>query len=135
MAKKIKTQITERTQKGHKTNDFRTLPATHTHMTIVMLNFNWTHTEILGQAQTKQARDYTEKNTKNVNEFCRCCNASLTVKYGHILKSVSIVNLLKPTIGQDSFEVLLQNIGIVCERGPEWSERLCGTGIKIKCAF
>jgi hypothetical protein len=34
-----------------------------------------------------------------------------------------------------SFEVLLQNIGIVCERGPEWSERLCGTCIKIKCAF
>jgi hypothetical protein len=29
----------------------------------------------------------------------------------------------------------LQNIGIVCERGPEWSERLCGTCIKIKCAF
>jgi hypothetical protein len=29
----------------------------------------------------------------------------------------------------------LQNIGIVCERGPEWSERLYGTCIKIKCAF
>jgi hypothetical protein len=42
---------------------------------------------------------------------------------------------LKPTVGQDSFEVLLQNIGIVCERGPEWSERLCGKCIKIKCAF
>ena len=39
------------------------------------------------------------------------------------------------SIGQDSFEVILQNIGIVCERGPEWSERLCGTCIKIKCAF
>jgi hypothetical protein len=38
------------------------------------------------------------------------------------------------SIGQDSFEVLLQNIGIVCERGPEWSERLCVTCIKIKCA-
>jgi hypothetical protein len=36
---------------------------------------------------------------------------------------------------EDSFEVLLQNIGIFCERGPEWSERLCGTCIKIKCAF
>jgi hypothetical protein len=34
-------------------------------------------------------------------------------------------------VGQDSFEVLLQNIGIDCERGPEWSERLCGTCIKI----
>jgi hypothetical protein len=44
-------------------------------------------------------------------------------------------NLLKPTVGQDSFEGLLQNIGIVCERGPEWSDRLCGTCIKIKCAF
>ena len=49
--------------------------------------------------------------------------------------SVSIVNLLKPTVLPDSFEVHLQNIGIVCERGPEWSERLCGTCIKIKCAF
>ena len=29
---------------------------------------------------------------------------------------------LKPTVGHDSFEVLLQNIGIICERGPEWSE-------------
>jgi hypothetical protein len=45
------------------------------------------------------------------------------------------VNLLKPTVEQDSFEVLLQNIGIVCERGPEWSERSCGISIKIKCAF
>jgi hypothetical protein len=45
------------------------------------------------------------------------------------------VNLLKPTVGQDSFEVPLQNIGIVCERGPEWSERLCGTCKKIKFAF
>jgi hypothetical protein len=23
----------------------------------------------------------------------------------------------------------------ICERGPEWSERLCGTYIKIKCAI
>jgi hypothetical protein len=68
-------------------------------------------------------------------EFCRCLNASLKVTYGDTWKSISIVNLLKPTVGQDSFEVLLQNIGIVWERGPEWSERLCGTCIKIKCAF
>jgi hypothetical protein len=46
----------------------------------------------------------------HVNEFCRCCNASLKVTYGDTWKSVSIVNLLKPTVGQDSFEVLLQNI-------------------------
>jgi hypothetical protein len=38
------------------------------------------------------------------------------------------VNLFKPTVvGQDSFDVLLTNIGIVCERGPEWSRRLCRT--------
>jgi predicted HNH restriction endonuclease len=78
---------------------------------------------------------YTQKNAEHVNEFCRWCNASLKVTYGDTHKSVSIVNLLKPTAEQDSFEVLLQNIGIVCERGPEWSERLCGTCIKIKCAF
>ena len=47
-----------------------------------------------------------------MNEFCRCCNASLKVTYGDAWKSVSIVNLLKPTVGQDSFEVLLQNIGL-----------------------
>jgi hypothetical protein len=76
-----------------------------------------------------------KKNAEHVNEFCRCCNASLKVTYGDIWNSVSIVNLLKPTVGQDSFAVLLQNIGIVCERGPEWSERLYGTCIKIKCAF
>jgi hypothetical protein len=85
-------------------------------------------------------KTFTRKKTLNmhVNEFCRCCNASLKVTYGDTWKSVSIVNLLKPTVGQDSFEVLLQNIGIVCERGREWSERLCGTCIKrlkIKCAF
>ena len=85
-------------------------------------------------------KTFTRKKTLNmhVNEFCRCCNASLKVTYGDTWKSVSIVNLLKPTVGQDSFEVLLQNIGIVCERGPEWSERLCRTCIKrlkIKCAF
>ena len=62
-----------------------------------------------------------------MNEFCRCCNASLKVTYGDTVYMVSIVNLLKPTVGQDSFEVLLQNIGIVCERGPEWSERLSYT--------
>jgi hypothetical protein len=62
-----------------------------------------------------------QKTAKNVNEFCRCCNASLKVTYRDTWKSVSIVNLFKPTVGQDSFEVLLQNIGIVCERGPEWS--------------
>jgi hypothetical protein len=45
-------------------------------------------------------------------EFCRCLNASLKVTYGDTWKSISIVNLLKPTVGQDSFEVLLQNIGI-----------------------
>jgi hypothetical protein len=27
---------------------------------------------------------YMQKNAKNVNEFCRCCNASLKVKYGHM---------------------------------------------------
>jgi hypothetical protein len=32
----------------------------HTRMTIVILNFNWTHTEILGQAQTKQTREFKE---------------------------------------------------------------------------
>jgi hypothetical protein len=69
---------------------------------------------------------YTQKTAKNVNEFCRCCNASLKVTYGDTWKSVSIVNLLKPTVGQDSFELLLQNIGIVCESGPEWSKRLAG---------
>jgi methionine synthase I (cobalamin-dependent) len=68
-----------------------------------------------------------QKNAEHVNEFCRCCNASLKVTYRDTWKSVSIVNLLKPTVGQNSFEVLLQNIGIVCERGPEWSERLCRT--------
>ena len=51
---------------------------------------------------------YTQKNAEHVNEFCRCCNASLKVTYGDTWKSVSIVNLLKPTVGQDSFEVLLQ---------------------------
>jgi hypothetical protein len=82
---------------------------------------------------------YTQKNAEHENEFCRWCTSSLKVTYGDTWKSVSIVNLLKPTVGpvgQDySFEVILQNIGIVCERGPEWSERLCGTCIKIKCAL
>ena len=41
-----------------------------------------------------------------MNEFFRCCNASLKVTYGDTWTSVSIVNLLKPTVGQDSFEVL-----------------------------
>jgi hypothetical protein len=59
---------------------------------------------------------------------------NLKVTYGDTWKSVSIVNLLKPTVGQDSFEVLLQNIGRYCKIS-EWSERLCGTCIKIKCAF
>ena len=69
---------------------------------------------------------YTQKNAEHVNEFCRCCNASLKVTYGDTWKSVSIVNLLMPTVGQNSFEVLLQSIGIVCERGPGWSERYAG---------
>jgi hypothetical protein len=57
-------------------------------------------------------KTFTRKKTLNmhVNEFCRCCNASLKVTYGDTRKSVSIVNLLKPTVGQDRFEVLLQNI-------------------------
>ena len=54
-----------------------------------------------------------------MNEFCRCCNASLKVTYGDTWKSVSIVNLLEPTVWQDSFEVLLQNIGIVLPWVPE----------------
>ena len=71
---------------------------------------------------------YMQKTSKNVNEFCRCCNACLKVKYGDTWRSVSTVNLFKPTVvGQDSFDVLLTNIGIVCERGPEWSGRLCRT--------
>jgi hypothetical protein len=53
-----------------------------------------------------------KKNAKHVNEFCRCCNASLKVTYGDTWKSVSIVNLLNPIVGQDSFEVLLLNIRI-----------------------
>jgi hypothetical protein len=64
-----------------------------------------------------QKKIYTQKNAKNVNVFCRCCNASLKVKYRNTWKSDSIVNLLKPTVGRYSFEVLLQNIGIICESG------------------
>jgi hypothetical protein len=32
----------------------------YNYYTSVILNFNWTHTAILGQAQTKQAREFKE---------------------------------------------------------------------------
>lgn len=82
---------------------------------------------VMSSCKETPKKIYNQKTLKNVNEFCRCCNASLKIKYGDTWKSVSTVNLFKPAVGQGSFAVLLQNIGIVCERGPEWSERLCRT--------
>ena len=70
---------------------------------------------------------YKQKSPKYANEFCRCCNACLKVKHGDTWKSVSTVDQFKPAIGQDSLAVRLQNIGIVCDRGSLWSERLCRT--------
>ena len=56
-SKKIETRITEH-KNAIKRYDLRSLPAAHTYDNCH--TFNWTHTELLGQAQTKHAREFKE---------------------------------------------------------------------------
>jgi hypothetical protein len=56
-SKKIETRITEH-KNAIKRYDLMSLPAVHTCDNCH--TFNWTHTELLGQAQTKHAREFKE---------------------------------------------------------------------------
>ena len=84
----------------------------------------------MAEAQTPQKVCKGKKpSAESPNSYCRCCKAALRILYGSSWKSVSTENLFRPS-GKKGIEgeILsheLNKIGIIVEKSPSLSERLC----------
>lgn len=91
--------------------------------------------------RTNTPKKYIKKRNTNVinwNNYCRCCKVSLRIKYGDSWKSVSSVNIFEKSSrqvfqGTILSDLLHKDAGIICEKLPNLSDRLCNAcALKIK---
>ena len=84
----------------------------------------------MAEAQTlKKVCKGKKPSAESPNNYCRCCKAALRILYGSSWKSFLTENLFRPSgkkgIEGEILSHQLKKIGIIIEKSPSLSERLC----------